>query len=71
MVIALMVILTRSKIYPLLSQNEVNVVTKATKKAVGQKDNAHSILWRYRYGRFLMIIIVMMAVAMIMAMSGN
>ncbi|MEQ3467439.1 hypothetical protein ABM135_07630 [Enterococcus cecorum] len=49
MVVALMVILTRSKIYPLLSQNEVNVVTKATKKAVGQKDNAHSILWRYQW----------------------
>ena len=49
MVIAVMVILTRSKIYPLLSQNEVNGVTKATKKALGQKENAQSILWRYQW----------------------
>ena len=48
LLIAILFRLTRIKIYPLLSQNEVNSIAKSTKRAVRQKDNAKTILWRYQ-----------------------
>lgn len=47
-VIVILVLLTRIKIYPLLTQNDLNQATKQTKKALTNSTNAKHIFIRYQ-----------------------